>query len=108
MAKSETENAAVAIEDQIAELRSRIDELSRSLQDSARDAAEDAGEFMDGARTRARQVVRQVRNRGHEVVDAVRENPGTTTSALLAVGAIGLTIGYLLSSRPSRNDFWSR
>lgn len=110
MARNDIENTTSTIEDQIAELRSRIEELSSSLSERAGSAAEEAGEFIDSARGKARQVVHQVKAQGSQVVDTVRDNPGTATSVLLAVGAIGLTIGYLISStsQPSRNEFWRR
>lgn len=96
MASSRSSDVEKAVEDQISELRSQISELSKSVSDRAGDLGERAQEYADEARSGLRRAASTVREQGANVVEAVRENPGTATSVLTVVGLLGFAIGYCI------------
>lgn len=104
MAQTKLNVVEDTIENQIAELRSQIASLSKSVSVRAEGVGEDASEFLDEARGRVRQAAHNVRAQGQHVVEAVKENPGTATSLLTIVGAIGFAIGYAVGTSTQQNS----
>lgn len=78
-----------SIEDQIAELRSQIEELSQAFRDRVSSAADDASE-------RARNAVQTVREQGQGAIEAARNNPGTATAIVSTAGLLGFCLGLYL------------
>lgn len=102
MAQSKLNVVEDTVENQIAELRSQISSLSKSVSARAGTFSSEASEFADEARGRVQRVAQNaaqtVRAQGHNVVEAVRENPGTATSVLTVVGALGFALGYFIAN----------
>jgi type VI protein secretion system component VasF len=75
-------------------LSSQLSDLRSALARQASASADDASHYLA---PRARQVARQFRHGGHDLADAVRRNPTTTTGAV--VGALALTalLAFLVS-----------
>jgi len=90
-----TDDARKAMEQQIAELRGQIDDLSKSLKQRSEEAAEEA-------RTRLTRAASTIREQGQATVSAIRENPGTATTILSTAGIAGFLLGFLVAS--CRND----
>lgn len=91
-----------ALEKQIAALKREINKINRSLADHADDLAEQTNGFLDLASHRASRAAEQLRSRAHSVSEAVKENPGTVSSAMLIGGAVGLVVGLLVGQPESR------
>ncbi|CAN7320698.1 hypothetical protein HW571_12800 [Agrobacterium genomosp. 3] len=104
MAQTKLNVVEDTIENQIAELRSQIASLSKSVSARAEGVSEDASEFLDEARGRVRKAASNVRAQGQNVVEAVKENPGTATSLLTIVGALGFAIGYAVGAGTQQNS----
>ncbi|WP_425647595.1 hypothetical protein [Agrobacterium leguminum] len=104
MAQTKLNVVEDTIENQIAELRSQIASLSKSVSARAEGVSEDASEFLDEARGRVRKAAHNVRAQGQNVVEAVKENPGTATSLLTIVGALGFVIGYAVGASTQQNS----
>ena len=51
-----------------------------------------------------RRAAHNVRAQGQHVVEAVKENPGTATSLLTIVGALGFAIGYAVGTSTQQNS----
>ncbi|RWC30280.1 hypothetical protein [Mesorhizobium sp.] len=107
--KSDTPNiddVQKTLEKQIAELRKEITKINKSI--SARgaemldDASEQASEFYDTAATRASRTAQQLRSQAHAVSEVARENPGTTTAVVGAIGLLGFLAGFAIGQ--STND----
>ncbi|KAA3514467.1 MULTISPECIES: hypothetical protein [Agrobacterium] len=102
MAQTKLNVVEDTVENQIAELRSQISSLSKSVSARAGTLSNDASEFVDeasGRLQRAAQTAAQtVKVQGHNVVEAVKENPGTATSVLTVVGALGFALGYFVAT----------
>ena len=88
------------VEDQIAELKKEVARLSRSLSARANETAGDAGEALEAGTKRTLQVVRQMRDQAHVAADAARARPGT--SALAAIGLVGLAAGLIYAASARR------
>ena len=56
------------------------------------------------ARGRVRKAAHNVRAQGQHVVEAAKENPGTATSLLTIVGALGFAIGYAVGTSTQQNS----
>lgn len=102
MAQTKLNVVEDTVENQIAELRTQIASLSKSVSARAGTLSDDASEFVDEARGRVQRVAHNaaqtVKAQGHNVVEAVRENPGTATSLLTVVGALGFALGYCVAN----------
>lgn len=102
MAQSKLNVVEDTVENQIAELRSQISALSKSVSARAGTISGEASEFVDEARGRVQRVAQNaaqtVRAQSHNVVEAVKENPGTATSVLTVVGALGFALGYFIAN----------
>lgn len=102
MAQSKLNVIEDTVENQIAELRSQISSLSKSVSARAGVYSGEASELVDEARGRVQRVAHNaaqtVKAQGHNVVEAVRENPGTATSLLTVVGALGFALGYCVAN----------
>lgn len=90
-----TDNARQLIEEQIAELRTQIDVMSKSLKQHSEEAREEA-------RNRLTRAASTIKEQGNATVSAIRENPGTATTILSTAGIAGFVLGFLLAS--CRND----
>jgi ElaB/YqjD/DUF883 family membrane-anchored ribosome-binding protein len=106
MEKKDIIDIGNSVEDQIADLRGKIADLSKQLSQKANAAAANANVAVDKARGNVGNAVQTVRDQGQDVVKTVRENPGTATSVALSAGLVGLAIGYLVGS--SSSDSTSR
>ena len=104
MAQTKLNVVEDTVENQIAELRSQISSLSKSVSARAGNFSDDAAEFAEEARGRAQRAVQTVREQSHNVVEAVKENPGTATSVLTVVGALGFAIGYFIGTSTQQNN----
>ncbi len=98
MAQTRLNVVEETIENQIAELRTQIASLSKAVSARVEDAGDDASELLGEARGRVRKAAQNVRSQGHQVVEAVKENPATATSLLTIVGALGFAIGYAVGT----------
>lgn len=102
MAQTKLNVVEDTVENQIAELRAQISSLSKSVSARAGTLSDDASEFVDEARGRvqraAQTAAQTVKSQGQNVVEAVRENPGTATSLLTVVGALGFALGYCVAN----------
>ncbi|MBC2886805.1 hypothetical protein H7Q97_15570 [Ochrobactrum sp. CM-21-5] len=85
-----------ALEKQIAEMRSELKRLSRSLASHSGDLRERAEDAMDDASGRLRHAAQAVRERGQAVAETVKENPGTATTLFGTVGILGILIGVAI------------
>ena len=98
-----------SVEDQISELQGQISELTKVIAAKASEARDEAGPLIDAAAGGVRSAARTARDRSQQVVETVKENPGTATSVALTAGLLGLAIGYLIASAsappPSRWRF---
>jgi ElaB/YqjD/DUF883 family membrane-anchored ribosome-binding protein len=110
MASSKYNESESAVENQITELRSQIAELSRSVSDRAGNLGDRAQEYADEARGGIRRAASVVKEQGANVVEAVRENPGTATSVLTVVGLLGFAIGYCIGqqNQPQAAKYFDR
>ena len=97
-----TSEVQEALEKQIASLKREINKINRSLADRADDLAEQTNGCLDLASDRASRAAEQLRSRAHSVSEAVKENPGTVSSAMLIGGAVGLLVGLLIGQAESR------
>jgi ElaB/YqjD/DUF883 family membrane-anchored ribosome-binding protein len=86
------------MENQIAELRSQIATLTESFSTRASAFSDDASDVMEDAKGRVSRAAQAAREQGHNVVEAVKENPGAATSLLATVGALGFALGYFLAT----------
>jgi ElaB/YqjD/DUF883 family membrane-anchored ribosome-binding protein len=102
MAQTKLNVVEDTVENQIAELRSQISSLSKSVSARAGTLSNDASELVDEASGRlqraAHTAAQTVKVQGHNVVEAVKENPGTATSVLTVVGALGFALGYFVAT----------
>ncbi|MBB3947105.1 ElaB/YqjD/DUF883 family membrane-anchored ribosome-binding protein [Rhizobium skierniewicense] len=102
MAQTKLNVVEDTVENQIAELRSQISSLSKSVSARAGVLSEEASEFADEARGRVQRVAQSaaqtVKAQSQNVVEAVKENPGTATSLLTVVGALGFALGYFVAT----------
>ncbi|WP_313618670.1 hypothetical protein [Agrobacterium sp.] len=101
MAQTKLNVVEDTIESQIAELRSQIDSLTKSVSARAGNFSESAADVVGDASGRVRKVAQNVREQGYNVVEAVKENPGTATSLLTTVGILGFAIGYFIANSNS-------
>lgn len=88
-----TDDFQQSAQKQIEELRNELKRVSKTLADRTgewKDYAEDAADEASG---RLRQVAQTVRERGHVVAEAVRENPGTATTLFGTAGLVGFLVG---------------
>ncbi|NTJ41955.1 hypothetical protein G6L28_04980 [Agrobacterium larrymoorei] len=108
MAQTKLNVVEDSIENQIAELRTQIASLSKSVSARAGVISEDASDYIDDAKGRvqrpAQTAAQTVKSQGHNVVEAVKENPGTATSLLTVVGALGFALGYCVANAASQQS----
>lgn len=93
MADNASDNLRAEFEKQIADLKSEIAALNKSLSESASYAADKVEGVFESTRDTARGAAKQVRQQAHLVSDAMRENPGTAATVLSSAGIIGFIIG---------------
>ncbi|WP_320199333.1 hypothetical protein RMR16_003450 [Agrobacterium sp. rho-13.3] len=104
MAQTKLNVVEDTVENQIEELRSQIASLSKSVTARAGAFSDDASEFVDDARGRVQRAAKTVKAQGQNVVEAVKENPGTATSLLTVVGALGFALGYCVANAASQQN----
>jgi len=96
-----------SLESQISELRSQIASLSKSVSSRAGAISEEASDFVDEAKGRvqraAHSAAETVKAQSQNVVEAVRENPATSTSVLTVVGALGFALGYFVANASTQH-----
>ena len=91
-----TNDIQQALEKQIADMRSELKRLSRTLASQSGELRERAEDVMDDASGRLRHAAQTVRERGQAVAETVRENPGTATTLFGTAGIIGILIGVVI------------
>lgn len=108
MAQTKLNVVEDSVENQIAELRSQIASLSKSVSSRANEFSGEASDFVDEAKGRVQRVAQNaaqtVKAQGHNVVEAVRENPATATSLLTVVGALGFALGYFVANASTQHN----
>jgi ElaB/YqjD/DUF883 family membrane-anchored ribosome-binding protein len=102
MAQTKLNVVEDTIENQISELRSQIATLTKSVSTRASEFSE--SELVEDAKGRVSRAAQNVRDQSYNVVEAVKENPGTATSLLTVVGAIGFALGYFLAANSSQQS----
>ena len=105
-ASSQADAATDAMEKQIAQLRREITKINRTLAEQAEDAGETVSGWYDSAADRASRAVTSLGNQAKGVSGAVRENPGTVSTAMLLGGGIGLLIGLMINQHGARDYGW--
>ncbi len=115
---SKTENATNAnttsqgdggletMERQIAKLRREIGKINRTLAEQAEGAADEVSGWYESAADRAARAATALRTQAKGVSGAVKENPGTVSTAMLIGGALGLMIGLMLNQQRVRGYGW--
>ena len=101
------EDAAEALERQIAELKRQVGRINKTLSEQASEAADEARGWYDSASSRASKAASAVRAQAYTVSEVAQENPVTVSTAALAIGFVGFMIGLAVgqsSSSPSR--YW--
>lgn len=108
MAQTKLNVVEDSVENQIAELRSQIASLSKSVSSRAGVLSDEASEFVDDAKGRvqraAQTAAQTMKVQGHNVVEAVKENPATATSLLTLVGALGFALGYAVANAANQQS----
>lgn len=108
MAQTKLNVVEDSVENQIAELRSQIASLSKSVSSRASELSGEASDFVDEAKGRVQRVAQNaaqtVKAQSHNVVEAVKENPGTATSLLTVVGALGFALGYFVANASTQHN----
>jgi hypothetical protein len=94
-------DAQEALERQIAQMKREIGKINRALAERAEAAGEDALGWYNGAGERASKASRALRSQAQHVSEAVRENPGTVSSAMVLGGIVGFSLGWLFSHTAS-------
>jgi ElaB/YqjD/DUF883 family membrane-anchored ribosome-binding protein len=102
MAQTKLNVVEDTIENQISELRSQIATLTKSVSNRASEFSE--SDLVEDAKSRVSRAAQNVRDQSYNVVEAVKENPGTATSVLTVVGAIGFGLGYLLATSSQQSN----
>lgn len=113
---STTERVGNAVGDVIGSLKSRVRSGLRVVSDRSRDAGDAIGDMTDSAQERARELSQQARIRADELRRTARRRfrearaaAGRATNehpieTILAVGAVGLVVGFLLRIWRSSRD----
>ena len=108
MAQTKLNVVEDSVENQIAELRSQIASLSKSVSSRASEFSGEASDYVDEAKGRvqrdAQNAAQTVKAQSHNVVEAVKENPGTATSLLTVVGALGFALGYFAANASTQHN----
>ncbi len=91
-----TNDIQLALEKQIADMRTELKRMSRMLASRSDDLRERAEDAMDEASGRLRHAAQTVRERGQVMAETVRENPGTATTLFGTAGILGILIGIAI------------
>jgi hypothetical protein len=103
---SQGDGAVEAMEKQIAQLRREIGKINRTLAEQAEAAGDEVGGWYASAADRASRAVSTLGNQARGVTGAVRENPGTVSTALLLGGVLGLIAGLLINQQDLGDRRW--
>lgn len=96
-----------ALEKQVAQLRREVSRINRALSDRAEETAEQVAGWYDGASGRASRATQALRARAHTVSEAVKDNPGTVSSAVVLGGLIGFALGLAVThASDNRHNRW--
>jgi hypothetical protein len=102
-----TDEAAGALEKQVAELKRQIDRINERLSEQAAQAAESAKGWYDSASSKASNAASALRTQAQVVSEVAQENPVTVSTAALAIGFIGFMIGFLVGQSSSDSHrYW--
>jgi ElaB/YqjD/DUF883 family membrane-anchored ribosome-binding protein len=85
------------LQKQVAQMKRDIARINRVLAERAEEAVEDASAWWGDASDRASRATQAIRNQAQSVSGTIRDNPGTTSSAMLLGGLVGFAIGWLVS-----------
>lgn len=85
-----------ALEQQVAELRSELKRITKSLSSQSSDLRGRAEDAFDDAQGRLRNTAQAVRDHGQVVAETIRENPGTATTLFGTAGVVGILIGIAI------------
>ncbi len=109
-----TDDVRNAMTKDIAALQQEVSRLQKIISAQSADTyyelRDRAGKAYETAAPRARKAVAQIRAEGAAVADTAREHPAAATTALVAAGAVGFLLGYLLASsaQPEPRPWWQR
>ncbi len=92
-----------ALERQVADMRTELKRLSRSLSQRSENWRASAEDAVDDASGHVRNAARAMREHGHAVADTVRENPGTAGALFGTAGVLGVLIGMAIGCALSNN-----
>lgn len=95
--------AQEALEKQVAQMKREISKINRTLAERVEETAEEASGWYNGATERASKATQALRTQAQTVSEAVRENPGTVSSAMFLGGIVGFAIGCLFSQATSES-----
>lgn len=98
--------AQEALEKQVASLKREIGKINKVLAARAEEAVNEASGWYDSATDRASRATQQLKSQAQSVSEAVRENPGTVSTAMVIGGAIGLLIGLAIGQSNNRSQRW--
>ncbi|MGI6855827.1 hypothetical protein [Mesorhizobium sp. 1B3] len=98
-----TREAQEALEKQVAQMKREINKINRMLAGRAEETAEEVSGWYNGATERASRATQALRTQAQTVSEAVRENPGTVSSAMFLGGIVGFAIGCLFSQATSES-----
>ncbi len=99
-------NAKSEMDNQIAALKSEVDDLRKRLSIRTKRLAADAEDWLDDASAQADRATRDLRRRATEVSEVVRDNPGTISSAVILGGVVGLALGLLFAQASEPRRRW--
>ena len=85
------------LEKQVAQLKREIAKINKSLAARAGEAADQVNGWYDAASDRTSKAAQSLRSQAHSVSDAVKDNPGTVSSAMLLGGLIGFALGVVFA-----------
>jgi hypothetical protein len=94
---SDTSKTIESLEKQVAQMRGDITSLVEALAERGAKAAGEAGGWVNETAEQASGVTDTLRTQARSVSEAVRENPGTVSSAMVLGGIIGFALGVILS-----------
>jgi hypothetical protein len=89
-------DAQAALERQVIQLKRDVSRINKMLADRAEEVAEEASGFYDGASERASRAAQVLRSQAHSVSEAVKDNPGTVSTAMVLGAVIGFVLGMTL------------
>jgi len=96
--------AQEALEKQVTQLKREVSTLKRKLTESAEETAEGVSGWYDSAAEGASRAAQALKTQAQSVTGAVRENPGTVSSAMLVGGLFGFVMGLFIGQVDARRS----